>query len=213
MNIYSGTWKRLLLRLVLAAPLLFWGVWVMVGVGGGLAEGFADCLFGVAFLILGAIVLAGPLAELAANLTMKGVSSLLFPDRYFTRPQPNYSIPEARVKAGCYREAMALYEKLAAEHPNEVRVYVEMMDLASVHLHDSARAAAIFQRGLAAVKELEAHGALLHAGEAILSRLAPDPEWRRRRRLQPPTIDPARPRSGGFARPAKRPSEKGGRMP
>ena len=186
MNIYSGTWKRLLFRLAVAAPLLAGGVWVMVGAGGGLAGAYATCLFGAAFVILGALVLANPLAELTANLTMKGASALLFPDRYFPRPQPNYSIPESRVKAGHYTEAMALYETLAAEHPDEVRVYVEMMDLAVNHLHDGNGAKAIFQRGLAAVKGPAARGALTHAGEAILSRLAPDPEWRRRRRLQPP---------------------------
>lgn len=195
MNIYSGIWKRLLFRLLFGAPLLVIGAVVMVrgGGGGSMAGAFVTCLFGAALIILGAILLAPPLAELVANTAMKGFFSLIFPDRRFERPQPNYSIPEARVKAGQYGEAMALYEKLAAEYPGEVRVYVEMVDLAAVRLHDSARAEAILRRGLAAVQDPEGRKALERSGRAILSRLDPDPEWRHRRKLQPPPPAPPPP--------------------
>ncbi len=45
------------------------------------------------------------------------------------------------------------YEKVAREHPEEIKPYIEMMDIAIVDLQDHERAKTIFQRGLSSLKD------------------------------------------------------------
>lgn len=87
-------------------------------------------------MIMGSIIIAFPLAELIAEPT----GNLFWPSDRFDRPQPAYSIPQSKRARGLYEEAMAGFEKLAEEHPQEVQPYVEMIDIAIVNLHDPLRA-------------------------------------------------------------------------
>lgn len=59
---------------------------------------------------------------------------------------PLYSIPETKRTSGLYEEAIAGYAKIAADYPQEMRPYLEMMDIAIVELHDTERAEQIFQQ-------------------------------------------------------------------
>ncbi len=118
---------------------------------------------GLTAFIMGAIILAFPLAALFAEPT----GNLFWPSERFDRPQPAYSIPQSKRARGLYEEAMAEFEKITEEYPQEVQPYVEMIDIAIVNLHDPERAKAIFQRGISVLKKDEDREALARMYGAI----------------------------------------------
>lgn len=76
-------------------------------------------------LIVGAILLAKPLAGRIGDLT----ANLFMPGERHTRPQPMYSIPEGRLAAGDYQGALEAYAELAAAHPREIVPHLRMMEI------------------------------------------------------------------------------------
>jgi len=118
-------------------------------------------------MIVGALIVAPPLAELFAEPT----GSLFWPSDQYDRPQPQYSIPQSKRARGLYEEAMAGFEKIAAEYPGETQPYVEMIDIAIVNLPDLPRAKAILQRGFSVLKKDEDREALVRMFCAIQTRL------------------------------------------
>ena len=152
------------------------------GVTGSPAGGLTAC----AVLVVGAVVLAAPLARLAA-----GPSGRLFwPGKRLSRPLPMYGIPASRRAKGLYEEAMSGYEKIAEEYPGELKPYVEMIDISVVNLRDGERARSIYHRGLGALRKAD-KAALARVYEATVTRLQPEPEWvseERARALAPPDL-------------------------
>ena len=145
-----------------------------LAIGTGLLLGAGDpltMLLGFAFYFVAAIFLARPLAHWLAE----PIGGLLWPKRYYDKPQPMYGIPESRRIRGLPEEAIAEYEKIAAEHPGEVRPWLEMIDIALTDLHDPERANAFFQRGLAALSQPAGKDHLARVYAAIRDRqpLAP----------------------------------------
>lgn len=82
-----------------------------------------------------------------------------------------YSIPQSKKAKGLYEEAMAGFEKITEEYPDEVQPYVEMIDMAIVKLKDPERAHAIYQRGVSRLKKDEDKEALARMYGAIRTRL------------------------------------------
>ena len=142
---YGDIFFRHLARFILAA-LFFWLGWYLL-IHGNIGGAFIAC----AVFILGAVIIAPSLAELFAEPT----GNLFWPSAQYDRPQPAYSIPQSKRARGLYEEAMAGFEKIAEEYPQEVQPYVEMIDLAIVNLHDPKRANAIFHRGVDALTKDE----------------------------------------------------------
>ena len=70
---------------------------------------------------------------------------------------------------------MAGFEGIAAEHPNEVKPYIEMIDIAIVNLKDPERANRIFQRGFCVLKKDENKEVLARMYGAIRTRLNAKP--------------------------------------
>jgi len=118
-------------------------------------------------MIMGAIILAFPLAALIAEPT----GNLFWPSEKYDRPQPQYSIPQSKRARGLYEEAMDGFEKIAEEHPQETQPYVEMIDIAIVNLHDPVRAKAIFHHGIDVLKKDEDRETLARMYRAIETRL------------------------------------------
>ena len=88
--------------------------------GGGfylLCSGILGAFYGAAGIIIGACIVAFPVAEFFARPLM----SLYYPTASGP-PAPNYSIPQARVKQGRYEEAMQAYAAIMQENPSEVLV-------------------------------------------------------------------------------------------
>ena len=86
-----------------------------------------------------------------------------------------YSIPESKRATGLYEEAMAGFETIAEEYPDEVKPYIAMIDISIVNLKDPERAKAIFQRGVSAMKKRDDREALARMYSAIRSRLDAKP--------------------------------------
>ena len=97
--------------------------------------------------------------------------NLFWPRRYYDKPQPMYGIPQSRRAKGQLEEALAEYEKIAAAHPDEIRPFVEMIDLAIHDLRDADRANAIFQNGLARLKNPDDKDRLAQAYAETRTRL------------------------------------------
>jgi tetratricopeptide (TPR) repeat protein len=119
-------------------------------------------LLGLACVVVAAVIIAAPLAALAAQPT----GSLFFP-RHAARREPAYSLAEARRKRGCYEEAIDEYQRIAEQFPAEVLPYIAMMEIASANLHDRERAAAIARRGLAMLRDEASRQELLRAHRTI----------------------------------------------
>jgi hypothetical protein len=145
-----------------------------LAIGTGLLLGAGDIfgmLFGFVFFLVAAIFVAGPIARLLAE----PMGGLLWPKRYYDKPQPIYGIPQSKRAKGLPEEALAEYEKIAAANPGEVRPYVEMIDIAIVDFKDAERANALYQRGLACLPKPEDKDALARAYAATRTRLDPKP--------------------------------------
>ena len=160
-NRYGDFCFRLLKRFILAA--LFFSIGFYLLHQGNIGAAF----IGLPAFIVGAIIVAPPLAELIAEPT----GNLFWPSAQYDRPQPAYSIPQSKRARGLYEEAMAGFEKLAKEHPGEVQPYIEMIDIAIVNLHDPKRAQVIFHRGIDALQKDEDRETLARMYHAIQTRL------------------------------------------
>ena len=166
MTNYREILKGLAWRGVLAAG-AFGGGWLILARAEGGWGAVPQLLFGMAFLVTGALVIATPLARLVAE----PAGNLFYPNERFRRPLPMYGIPQSLRAKGRYEEAMAGFEKLAADYPDEVQPYVEMLELAIRDLEDPRRAARIYRQGLSALKSPAARETLERLYSGIRTRL------------------------------------------
>lgn len=148
----------------LAAGALGW--WLLAAASGGWSAA-PRLFFGMACLVGAARIIAPPIARLIAEPS----GSLFYPVRRFDRPQPVYSIPQSKRAKGLYEEAILGFEKIAREYPDEVKPYIEMVDIAVVNLRDPERANAIYQRGVSLLKKEEDKEVLARMYGAIRTRL------------------------------------------
>lgn len=166
MNNYREICISLAKRLILAISAGGTGWWLLATKAGGW-ESTPYLLFGLACIVCAAIIIAAPLARLIAEPG----GNLFYPDRRFSRPQPIYSIPESKRTQGLYEEAIAGFEKIAADYPDQVKPYIDMIDISIVNLKDPNRANEIFQLGIASLKRDQDKEALSIMYSAIRTRL------------------------------------------
>ncbi len=163
---YKAIWFAILKRLVPAVAAMAAGVWILLRAGD-----VGSMLLGFLFFLVAATAIAGPVARLLAEPT----GGLLWPRRYYDKPQPIYSIPQSKRIKGEPEEAIAGFAKIAAEHPDEIRPYLEMIDIALTDLRDPDRANAIYQHGISALKKPEARDHLARVYADTRERMAPAP--------------------------------------
>lgn len=145
------------------------GTWILLGAGE--SGNVLQMLLGFAFFLIAAILLSGPLARLLAE----PMGSLFWPRRYYDRPRPMYGIPQSLRAKGRLEEALAEYEKIAAAYPDEVRPWLEMIDLAVHDLRDAQRAEIICRQGRAHLKRTAARALLDRVYAETRTRLAARP--------------------------------------
>lgn len=121
---------------------------------------------GFACFFIAAIILARPVSRLIAEPT----GGLFYPTAQYDRPQPMYSIPETLRKQGNFEEAMAKLEEIADQYPDEVKPYVEMLNIAVLNLKDMRRAERIYLRGITSLEDKEKREMLAHVFRIIDSR-------------------------------------------
>ena len=163
---YRDILWSLLRRLIPAGLAFAIGTGILFGAGDPLTR-----LLGFFFFLVAANFLAGPIARWLAE----PLGGLLWPKRYYDKPQPMYGIPQSRRIRGRPEEALAEYEKIAAAHPAEVRPWLDMIEIALTDLHDPERANAFYQRGLAALTRPDDRDHLARVYAATRDRTPPRP--------------------------------------
>ena len=122
---------------------------------------------GLACILAAALVVAKPLAALVAE----PVLSLFFP-RHRARHEPAYSRADAIRLRGRYEDAIAAYQDIADEFPNELRPYVAMMEIALQNLGDAEFGDAIVKRGLTLLRDDPQRHELLRRRDAVKAKMA-----------------------------------------
>lgn len=149
-------------------------------------------MVGLCLFVVGAAVLAVPVAEVVVEWFSRLFGELFFSDNQIRGPQPIYSIPEARRARGDLQGAWEALEKIAADFANEFKVYTQMMDMAVMDSADLSLAEKVLARGLRALKKSSDREALQHAHALMVERFHTREE--RSRNLQ--SLDGRNPDSG-----------------
>ena len=170
--------RKFLWRLLIALPFIA-GVFffLLLALNRGMA---LLAIPGLALLLIAVLILREPLADVFAAWFV----SAIYPTDYFNKAPPAYSIPEALVKRSHYHEALAAYEKIAAEHPEEVQPYVSMIEVALIHLNDRKLASLIYYKGMDTLTKEEDRVVLVRLYKAVHSRIEPKPPWERERTIK-----------------------------
>lgn len=87
------------------------------------------CLFGLASLIAGAVLIAPELAEWAAIPINHVLGNIFFPG-YSEDPPADYRLARHYRKEGRYEEAIQQYFHILGYHPEELLAYLEGMETA-----------------------------------------------------------------------------------
>jgi len=124
-------------------------------------------LFGMLCFLIAAVIMAPQIARLLAEPAGK----IFYSGERFAHPQPMYGIPESKRKSGHYQEAFDGFQKIAGEYPQEVKPYLEMINIAIVDMKNKKLADSVFHQGIATLDEKEARDTLAQMYKAISSRL------------------------------------------
>jgi hypothetical protein len=111
----------------------------------------------IAFMLF--IAAASIIARPVVYILTKKTGGLFYPQDKGQSP-PAYSPAEARRMKGDYGAAMELFDALVSDHPQEIRAWVSMAEIALDNLNDPAKAKFILDRGLAVLTK-ESHKIVL----------------------------------------------------
>jgi len=172
MNPYASIWRSIGWRSLLALPLFAVGLRFFSGAadGGSLAD-VASALAGIGCFLAGAVVVAPGIAALFAE----PLASIYMPSETRDKPPPMYGIADARRANGRYEAAMEYLEAILRNHPQELKAYLALIEVAALDLKDKRRARHILARGLASLTDPGDRAVLKAMHEAIVSRLQSQP--------------------------------------
>ncbi len=156
-------WRALIAGLVLG----FGGSVISKGLGGGGGLNSAGYfIFGMAIFVVAAIIMGRPMAAVVGEF----ITNIFYPSYHYKGPQPVYGIPEANRKKGRIQVSFDGFQKIAEEYPQELRAYIEMIDIAIMDMKAPDLASSVHQSGLENLKEEEARGVLSNRYKEICSR-------------------------------------------
>jgi hypothetical protein len=147
-------------RLLIAVPVALLAWWLFARGGAGLALLGLVCTVAVGFILGPGI--AGLIAEPAGGL--------FFPQRP-ARPAPRRSIAEARRARGDYDAAIAAFEEVTDEFPEDVESWIAMVEIAFTHMCDGSRGDALARRALLTLRDDTHRRQLLHVHRVQRRRL------------------------------------------
>ena len=127
----------------------------------------------------GCLLLAIPAAQWISH----GAGSLFFPDERLDRPPPLYSRAEALAKMDHFDQAMTAYEQIVQDYPEELKPYIDMIEIAIRHYRDPERANRIFLQGIATLQNQDDRDTLSRMYRGIRSRIGEKKEWQKTRTL------------------------------
>ena len=155
-------------RLLIAAPLFALGWHLVDSAGWGLAAAL-QLVIGMACFLAVAVIVGTQIARLA------GITSgrLHYRPDASRRPASDaiYKVAEIKRQQGLYEEAMGEYGKIADRFPNELRPYLEMIDIAAHDMRDRDRALAAFRKGITSLAGQRDRKKLRSAQEDAMTRL------------------------------------------
>ena len=162
-----------ILRYLAAIVLAVGGALALANAKDGYVQAFGFGVVGIALFLGAGILLAFPIASMFANPW----GGMFFPEDRLKRAPPLYSLAEAKVRKMQFEDAMATYEQIAEEYPEEVKPYIDMIDIAVVHLKDAERADQIYRRGIDRLRNPDDLDVLARMYRGIRSRIESGPEW------------------------------------
>ncbi len=149
---------RLAGRLVVAAVAVGVGRHLIVTAEVGVA-GLARLLSAMLCFVAAGMIFAPALIRLLAELT----GDVCFSGGFGAPARPQYLIAADRRARGQYAEALAELDKIVTENPQEVRAYLEMLDIALAEMGDQQQARVIYRRGKKALAKAQDREALVFA--------------------------------------------------
>ena len=141
-------WKGLATSGLFAIPYFVGAFIFFLKPDGNIVEGFGLGLLGASLLVLGAVIMAIPLARFVAELS----GSLFLPAGRWKRPLPIYSRPRAFRARKEYREAFQAYDELSLKYPQELIPYLEMLEIAVKALKEPSLAYPVYSRGMKSLR-------------------------------------------------------------
>lgn len=139
-------WQSTSFRVLLA--LLVFGLSILLMsepvLSGNVFHAMPYVLVGIPMIALAAIIAA---PSIARDLVDRVVDFFTYSEK-FDRPQPMYGKAMALRKNRQYEEAMAAYEEIAEDYPDEIKPWLEMIDMSLRELGDPERAERIYQQGV-----------------------------------------------------------------
>lgn len=115
----------------------------------GISGSVLQLLNGILFGVVAGTILAFPLARFIVAYFSTAFGST----RYYSGPQPIYSIPESKRKLGDYHDAYTGFLQISESHPQELLAYVSMMEVAARALQDRRMTDEAYELGKVALKD------------------------------------------------------------
>ena len=156
-NHYKSILLEIAGRGLIASLFFILGFYLLTGAGGNMLNVYAIGLFGCAAMLTGSLIIAPSIARLFAE----PLGSLFYPDEEFKKVPPLYGIPESHVKKGLYEQAFQEYEAILKTHPQEIKAYIALLEIALIHQKNPAHAQIIYERGIKTLRKKEQRHALL----------------------------------------------------
>jgi len=143
----SALFGQLLWRLAIAAVVVLGGRHLILTAEAGVA-GVSRLLLAMLCFVVAACISAPAVSRLVAELFGDLCSRGGFSDV----ARPRYRVAADKRARGRYAEAMAELEKISREHPQELRSYVEMIEIAFLELDDQEQGRQVYRRGKMALR-------------------------------------------------------------
>lgn len=176
--------KEMLLRIVVAI--------IPFAIGAYLFHSTDNPLYGLMFslpFVVGCIIIIMPPVQ---DLLARPFVGLYSPGGRNKKPLPVYSVPQSKRSKGLYEEAIADYEKIITEFPQELNAYIEMINVMVVNLKDRTRAEFLLERALGKLRKEEDRTVLKNVFNNVVTLLQSGPEWEKpydERQLSAQAID------------------------
>ncbi len=164
---YRDIFIKLGWRLALALMVIGVGSLVIskgLAAGGG-AGSMGYFILGMSIFVVAAMIMGKPLAGVVAEF----LGNLIYTSEHYSKPQPVYGIPEAKRLKGLFQEAFEGFQKLSQEHPQELRAYIEMIDIALVEMKNQDLASSVYHCGMEVLGKQEAREALTRKYEELVA--------------------------------------------
>jgi hypothetical protein len=122
------------------------------------------------------------------KLVTNPVGTFYYPAERIYRPMPRYGPPAAKAQRGAFEQSLKEYERMTKDHPDEIKPYIESMNIAVRYMKDPARARAIYRRGVSRLRSQKDRETLKRMYDAISTR-DDEPQWVRKQRGRRLSVD------------------------